>query len=79
MTGLGGKVCFRFSVLFHGGEGGASGSDAELSTARPDSGLEWAEAGLDCGAATLRPMLGVLRGIEERPAGSWGSSPSEIR
>ena len=72
-------MCFRFSVFFRGGEGRTSGSDAELSAARPESGLEWAEARLDRGAAALRPMLGVLRGIREGPVGSWGSSPSEAR
>ena len=41
---LGEERCFRFSVLYRGGEGGTSRSDAELSAARPVSGFEWAEA-----------------------------------
>ena len=61
-TDLGRERCFRFSILFGGGEGGTSGSDAELSAACPESGLEWAEARLDCGAAALRPMLRVWGG-----------------
>ena len=35
------------------------GSDAKLSAARPESGLEWAEVGLNRGAAAKRPMFGV--------------------
>ena len=56
--GLGGEICFCFSARFQGEEG-VSGSNAKLSAVRPDAGLEWAEAAVDRGAATKRPMFGV--------------------